>query len=422
MDGADGTRDEATPAPRLFGPTDHRGEPPPLRWVRRLMAAGYRPESTHVTPVSYVLPGGLRTGSLERAACEITASGPVRLGMVAPTHVLRCGLDEHEAWVTDLLDRMAEASEAHPDVRLVLFIGMQWPTTELEPESLRRLAALVERAAGCPGIDVVGLSLAGPGKARTLNAAIALCERAGIAGLGWSDDDVRMEPYCLRWIVADFLAGGCHGAVGATKVPHAKRHTTSRLLFRAKAIAAPATNYPHGCCILVATDVVAGGIPDRYQCDDGYVCFRLLDPGLGDPLRHLRLVPPARCHYLVAGPAGESRHRIRRLLLNHHIYLADWPVASARYYLWRMLFPGMWPVSGWDGRRGFRVGVLNAAIKWLYFCWFAAVGAELFLRGLCDRPLRRLAWSTYSTVEVAPAPARATGPQPIVDAVTDGRR
>jgi hypothetical protein len=258
-------------------------------------------------------------------------------------------------------------------------------------------------------VGFVGLSLAGPGKVRTLNAAIGLAELGHFAGVGWCDDDVRMEAGALQRMVASFLERGCQGAVGATKIPHPKPYVTSKLLYRAKQVAAPATNYPHGCCILVATSVVIGGIPDRYLSDDGYVCFRLLDPDLDDPQRYLHLVPDARCHYLVAGPAGQTRRRIRRLLLNHHVYLADWPIPVSRYYFRRILFPGMWPVAGWDGQRGFCTALQNAAIKWLYFCWFVAVGAELWLRGLVNRPLRRLTWSTYSEVEMPVAPGSEDG-------------
>jgi hypothetical protein len=304
---------------------------------------------------------------------------------------------------------MSEVSRIHPHVHLVLFVGMQWLGPDAAQESVRRLRAIARRVADRSGVGFVGLSLAGPGKVRTLNAAIGLAERGHFAGVGWCDDDVRMEAGALQRMVASFLERGCQGAVGATKIPHPKPYVTSKLLYRAKQVAAPATNYPHGCCILVATSVVIGGIPDRYLSDDGYVCFRLLDPDLDDPQRYLHLVPDARCHYLVAGPAGQTRRRIRRLLLNHHVYLADWPIPVSRYYFHRILFPGMWPVAGWDGQRGFCTALQNAAIKWLYFCWFVAVGAELWLRGLVNRPLRRLTWSTYSEVEMPVAPGSEDG-------------
>ncbi|MFE7119383.1 hypothetical protein ACFU99_28615, partial [Streptomyces sp. NPDC057654] len=267
-------------------------------------------------------------------------------------------------------------------------------------------------------VPVAGLLLPGPGKIRTLNAAFPLAVRLGAAGVGWVDDDVVMDPDCLERMADAFLAGGCRGAVGPHKIAHAGTHRVSRLLHRAKAVAAPATNYPHGCCVLVATDVVADGIPDRYDSDDGYLCFALLDPAHPDPLHDLRLLPEARLHYTVSdGPAGPTRRRVRRLLLCHHIHLADAPYPAARYYVHHMLFPGMWPLTGWDGSRGFRHGAANAAVKWLYFGWFLRTGAELYVRGLLDRPLRAVAWSGHTTLAAPPRPAApaapaASGPEP----------
>ncbi|MFC5144776.1 hypothetical protein [Streptomyces aureoversilis] len=370
-------------------------EPLLLAHIRRRIARGYRPTSTWDTPVDYLAPGGFPS----------PRPGGGGIGLVMPTQVTRATPEEQREMFRDLLKRVGTACRAHPDVRLVLMIGMQWQTPEQRHEARRRLGALVEMAADGP--EVVGLLLRGPLKVRTLNAAISVAERLGLDGIGWMDDDVRMEEECLARLVTAFREEGCRGAVGATKIPHSSGHLTSRILHRAKAVAAPATNYPHGCCILVATAVVAGGIPDRYVSDDGYVCFRLLDPGAPDPLHRLRLVPGARVHYQVAGPAGATRRRIRRLLLNHHIYLADWSYPTARYYFREILFLGMWPLARWDHSQGVRFACRKAAIKWLYFLWFGAIGAELYLRGLFGRPLREVAWSGYPT---AGAPGRGTTP------------
>lgn len=393
--------------PRLIGPADRRADPSLRGWLRRVRAAGYQPAPARPGPVSFLLDGDKVVADPARVVPALVPADPaaVTLGLVAPTHLDRGSVAAQRAWAAELLDRASEAVAAHPRLQLAVLVSMQWSDQAAADEAVGRLRQLVTGLPVRERIRVIGLSLPGPGKVRALNAAIALCEQAGLPGLGWCDDDVRLEPDCLRMLIGAFLADDCRGAVGATKIPHASRDRTSQLLYRAKAVAAPATSYPHGCCLMVGLDVLAGGIPDRYRCDDGYVCFRLLDPKLPDPLRFLRLVPAARCHYQVAGPAGESRRRIRRLLLNHHVFLTDWPVASARYYLRQVLFPGMWPVAGWEGRRGFRTGLLNAAIKWVYFGWFAAVGAELFGRGLVGRPLRHLAWAGYSTRAPSPPPA-----------------
>lgn len=359
-------------------------EPVLLAHVRRRIARGYQPTTTWDTPVEFVPSGGVPRPH----------PGGGGIGLVVPTQPSRAPLEEQQAMFGELLANVAAARRAHPDVRLVLMIGMQWRTPGEKDEARRRLAALVAADAGP---DTVGLLLQGPLKVRTLNAAIRVAEQLGLEGIGWIDDDVRMAEDCLARLVAAFREGGSRGAVGATKIPYASAHVTSRLLHRAKAIAAPAMNYPHGCCILVATSVVAGGIPDRYVSDDGYVCFRLLDPAAADPLHNLRLVPDARVHYQVAGPAGATRRRIRRLLLNHHVYLADWAYPTSRYYFREILFLGLWPLAPWDFSQGVRTGCQKTAIKWLYFLWFAAIGAELYVRGLCGRPLRAVAWHGYRT-------------------------
>lgn len=369
-----------------------------VRHVRTVIARGYRPEHTWTTPVRYVPAGGGRAPrDAGEAAQSVRGPGTPTLALIAPSYVARAVWDEQRTGMERLLDRIAEAARAHPGVAVVCLLGMQWSALGEEAEAVRRLELLLRRAqVRTPELRCCGLVLRGPGKPRTLNAGITVAESLGCAGIGWVDDDVTLEPGCLTALVRGFLDGDCRAAVGATKVPRATRHLTSRLLHRAKAVAAPATSYPHGCCMLVPAAVVAGGLPDRYVSDDGYVCFRLLDPDRADPLHQLRLVPGARCHYHVAGPAGETRRRIRRLLLNHLIDLADWPLPVARCYFGRILFRGMWPLTRWDGSRPVAGALGNALIKWLYFCWFSAVAAELYLRGLLGRPLRRVGWAPYS--------------------------
>ncbi|WP_229910425.1 hypothetical protein [Streptomyces fumanus] len=415
------------PLNRPLGPGRRRpaGEGPLTHHLRRTMARGFRPPASWDVPVRYLLPGRPQdgTGRPEEAAAALrTPPGRPGIAMVVPTYVTRTGLARQREWFGALLDQAATAARDHPRVPLVLFVGMQWSSAGEETESLRRLRVLLEDArARLPGLRVCGLSLPGPGKPRTLNGAIAVAELLGCAGVGWADDDVVLAEGCLSALVRDFLAAGCRGAVGATKIAHTHTYATSRLLSRAKAIAAPATGYPHGCCLLVATDVVSGGLPGRYLSDDGYVCYRLLDPALPDPLAQLRLVPDARCHYYVAGPAGETRRRIRRLLLNHLVDVADWPLPVVRYYIGHVLFGGMWPLTGFDSSRGVRHGVQKALIKWLYFAWFAGVGGELYARGLLGRPLRGIEWAPYSDIRrltpsssssspSSPSPSDASGP------------
>lgn len=369
-------------------------EPWPMRHVRQVISRGYRPGTTWRRPVRFVLADGRLADELTdpRLAPE---DGRVGLAFVLPTHLRRYDAAGHRAWFEGVLSQLERVPEAVPGVRVVVLAGMQWMGPGEEAESIERLRDLARLADARNAVRFVGLSLPGPGKVSTLNAGIAVADELHLTAVGWLDDDVRLEPGCLPNLVRDFAGHGYTGAVGATKVAHARPYVTSRLLHRAKAVTATATNYPHGCCLLVERSVVTGGIPDRYVCDDGYVCFRLLDPDHTDALRHLRLVPGARCHYDVAGPAGQSRRRIRRLLLNHIIYLADWSYPVSRHYFRRILFPGMWPLTGFDSSAGRRRGLAKSAITWIYFAWFARTAAELYLRGLLRRPLREVRWAEF---------------------------
>ncbi|GIF10091.1 hypothetical protein [Actinoplanes teichomyceticus] len=386
-------------------------EPAPLRHLRRWISRGYQPGTAWRRPVEYVHADGSVAARLATWPPQPPAGVP-SLAFVLPTHLRRYSASRHQAWLRELLAQLAEAAEAVPGARITVLVGMQWMRREDRDEAVARLRLLAGVAGQQSAVHFVGLSLPGPGKVSTLNAGIAVAEAQGLTAVGWLDDDIRLEPGCLANLVRDFAGHGCRGAVGATKVPHARPYATSRLLHRLKAITATATNYPHGCCLLVELPVVSGGIPDRYVCDDGYVCFRLLDPDAADPLHRLRLVPDARCHYEVAGPAGQSGRRIRRLLLNHVIYLADWSYPVARYYFRDILFPGMWPLTGFDASAGRSHGVAKSAITWVYFGWFARTAAELYLRGLVRRPLREVRWAEY----VAPGSPDRSGPHPLTEA------
>jgi hypothetical protein len=380
--------------------------------IRNRVRRGYRPPAPVPAPIVCVAAAAGRASSVvpEDGIAEVVgAEGRGGLAVLLPTLAARAGVDGPGGAGLRLLAQAAEARDALGDVPVVFLTAMQWADAEEREGSLRRLASLGD-AARMHGLPFVGLSLPVAGKIRSLNAAIGVAEAMGARALAWVDDDVQLEPGCLRRMASRLREKGWRGAVGATKVPAPGPFAASRLLHAAKAVAEPAVNYPHACCILVALEVVAGGIPPRYVSDDGYVCFRLLDPSLPDPRAWLELVPTARCHYQVGGPAGETARRLRRMMLNHHIYLADFPVPVGRFYFRRMLFTGLWPLAPWDGSRGWSRGAAKAALQWLYFGWFCAVGAELYLRGLLDRPLRRVAWGTAVVRPLAETdgPVRAT--------------
>jgi hypothetical protein len=80
------------------------------------------------------------------------------------------------------------------------------------------------------------------------------------------------------------------------------------------------------------------------------------------------------------------------MLLNHHIFMADYDQRAAGFYFSEVLFFGLWPFARFDRSRGLKFGLAKWAIKLIYAAWFAAIGAELILRSVAGRPLSRVAW------------------------------
>jgi hypothetical protein len=241
------------------------------------------------------------------------------------------------------------------------------------------------------GIPFCGFLLAGFGKVRSVNTALTAALRWSSAGLIQIDDDIYLEPGCIAALVDEFERGGRRGAVGATKIGLARHHRASRMLLWLKAKARPACNYPHACCIILQPAAIAA-IPARYVSDDGYICFSLLRPAASDPFELLRIAPKARCRHFVGGRAGQSARRIRRLLLNQHVLLSDFPLDVSEFYVKRVLFPGFWPIG--SAERAFVP--VRWVVQFLYFLWFLAVGLELALRGLLRRPLQRIQWAGFT--------------------------
>jgi hypothetical protein len=99
---------------------------------------------------------------------------------------------------------------------------------------------------------------------------------------------------------------------------------------------------------------------------------------------------------------------LRRLLINHHVFIADYPRAVGQYYLSNMLFRGFWPIGRFDTSQGIRFGLLKWTLKLIYFGWFAYVGTELMVRGLLSRPLHEIPWggSAVNDMKVLKDPVR----------------
>jgi len=316
------------------------------------------------------------------------------VGFVLPTALRRSRGTLHQkvAELRDqILDVHREASQA-----VLLVIGLQWLEGE-EQEALTLLeqalavAPLDER----PMIAILGLTLRGPGKANTLRTCIPLISRLGLRGLGWVDDDILLMPACLAHLVKGFLRrDGRPCVVGGTKIPRQREATASRWLFRLKQRMDPATNYPHGCCMLVDASLFDRGIPDRYCCDDGYFCYEMLRRAPDECEERLALIPEALCQYWVGADRGRLLPRLRRLLLNHVVFLADYPHEVGEKYLSDYLYPGFWPISRVATKDGVKISdPTRWSLQLFHLLCLSSIAFELVVRGIVGHPLREIHWA-----------------------------
>lgn len=345
-----------------------------LQAARPWIARGYRtPPASRVEPFWAVEPpprGALRE----------------RVFAFCPTYVNARNEESVRVTVGEMVRQTATTTG---EAAAIVIVGMQHGPGE-RGEAVRRLGLLAADAAHA-GVAFAAFALECFGKVKSVNVAIDVALQHDAAGILQVDDDIALESDCLAWLVHAFRARGGSGVVGAAKIGISRRSRASAVLRWLKSQTKPACNYPHACCMLYNPRAVALGIPRRYVSDDGYFCFSFLRPDWPDPLALLRIVEDARCLHFVGGPPLQSLRRIRRLLLNHHILMADFPPAVSRYYLRHILFPGFWPVGISQGLRPHR-WLLQAA----YYAMFMAVGLELALRGLLQRPLREVAWAAFA--------------------------
>jgi hypothetical protein len=272
---------------------------------------------------------------------------------------------------------------------------MQW-SGDREGAALERTRLLC-RAAGSreiPSFACRGLVLKGPGKLRTINAALRCARETRVRGWAWVDDDVQLEPDCLSRLVSRFLERDGHVAVGARKVAIAAAHSASRTFRAVSSQTQPPRTYPNACCMVVPAQVLVHGIPSRRVTDDGFVVFELLDPAHADPYHRMEVLEDACCRFVVGGDFHQSVSRLRRLLYSHVTCMADYSWPIARVYFQTMLFHGLWPLAKWGGVRRWLV-------KAIHFGLFALVVIELAVRGLLLRPRRSVAWGGVAEVTSA---------------------
>src|SRR5215469_7618454 len=236
--------------------------------LRPLVRRGYRPAEPPQNEPEWVVP-----------------AEPARGGIVAfcPTYAGEGNQISQMESVEALAEQLAHIASC------VLIVGMQY-APGARTLAASRLEALRE-AVSRRGVPFGGFLLAGFGKVRSVNAALAAALEWRAAGLLQMDDDIRLEPGAIAALVKAYDAGGRRGAVGAAKSGRARAHKASRLLLWLKGQTRPACNYPHACCMLLNPVALAPGIPGRYASDDGYICFTLLRPASADPFELLRIVP-----------------------------------------------------------------------------------------------------------------------------------
>lgn len=362
------------------------------------IASGFEPPPEPPTPVYCVGPH-CSHGEL-KALGRPGTDGTGGLALFCPSYVSRCDEAVHIDHLRHLLPEISSLREVVPELPLWLIVGMQWAKAE-ESEARHRLAAMAELAAAHADLRFLGISLPGPGKVRSVNAALRVGRALAPRGWLWIDDDVRLEPGCLAHLTRRFVRNGFRGAVGATKVISARPQPASRALRAVKAYTRPPHPYPNACCMIVEADVLRNGIRSRYHNDDGFVFFSLVDPKSDDPYRLLHVLPEARCRVSVGGPLRETLLNLRRNLFSHLVLMADATPEVRRLYARDCLFHGLWPVAPWDSRQKLRAALTKWAVKSLYLLWFCQAAGLLAIRGLARRPMRKLAWGAYSDYPVA---------------------
>ncbi len=255
-----------------------------------------------------------------------------------------------------------------------------------------RVAALMPALRVPDGVTIAGAALSGRGKLLTTNAVLRITAGLGYLGWLWVDDDVELAPDCLERLVTRFLQRGATGAVGACETALTSTTTSAKVMDSVSGHTAPPAEYPAAGCMLVAADVLAGGISPRRLTDDGYVLFELLSRATDAARPDFEVVPDAICGFCRIGRAGDTLVRLRRSMYSHVVSMADYPSRTARRYFAHYLFYGLWPLAPWDNRRGRARGLVRWSLKAVHFMWFGAVTTSLAVRGLTGRPLRGVSW------------------------------
>jgi hypothetical protein len=364
-------------------------------FIQAIVARGYRPVLEPDAVVRWVTAGAPeRELGVEAVLSRMPADSIFAL---CPTYLGRCDLSEHCAIVERFSRQLGLVVRRRPNLGIVLFVGMQWlesHDSDNEEAALQRLRTLATIAEQHSPSAFVGFALKGPGKNRTINAALGAGEGGRPRGWLWIDDDIQLEDGCLERLIDRFLAEPRRGAVGATIVQRQQRYASSRWLHRVGKLTAPLKAFPTAGCMIVEPRVLRGGIPVRCFADDAFVLFELLDPSRKDPFEALEVVREARAYHPVGGSGRVTYAQWRRRLYTHVIYTAEYPPEVARCYLSSCLFFGLWPISDWDRSLGIGGTMLRWMIKAVHLVLFLGAAANLFVRGVVDRPIDSVSWGS----------------------------
>lgn len=366
--------------------------------MQSIIARGYRPFTEPDVAVRWVTAGQPEHDlGVHASLSSVPVDG---LCVLCPTYLGKCGLSGHRAHVEQILRQLDRAGRCRPDLGIVLWVGMQWLGSnehDNEEAAVERLRALASVAEQYSRVSFIGLALQGPGKNRTINAALRAATDLTPRGWLWIDDDIQLEDGCLVTLINRFLTEPSRGAVGAMIVPVRDRYAGSRWLYRIGKLTGPLKASPTAGCMIVQSRVLRDGIPVRCFADDAFVLFELLDPSRDDPFEELEVVPEARAYHRVGGKGLVTLAQLRRRLYAHVIYAAEYPADVARCYLSSCLFFGLWPFADWDRSLGFGGTTLRWAIKAVHLSLFVAVAANLFVRGIVDWPLHSIRWGSNDT-------------------------
>ena len=354
-----------------------------------IVARGYQPFPPPPIEAEYVVGSENRTplGCAE-AVDRLGTSVAGGIAVLCTTYVARCEASEFPAMAAPFIEQLKGIKESCPQTPVLFMMAIGCPTAD-RIEGGRRVAILQEMFAASDAEAFAAVLIHGsPKKVRGINAALDLARAAGVRGIVLVDDDTRMGERCLGRVVRHFVDRGCRGAVGATRISVPAAHWSARMQLAASAYLQPETPYPYAWCMVTELPILAGGFPERYGNDDGYIFFELLAPEHEDPLHLLTVLPDAVCWSSVGRTtAAATLARIRSRLLSHVILMADYS-GKCRYYRRRMLFYGLWPIGEAPRGLGFRAAATKWVLKAIFCVWFCRLGLELFVRGLVDRPIR----------------------------------